>query len=250
MSFRFRLAADQDGFEKAREALARTGRLHLPFALSEPDAETLRAAVAGCDWTLALNTGAQGREFRPEHVAQFDLMQATRLLEFVHAGVQGGFQYLSDSYRVSSLYDQGVTRTGVLASLYEAFNGPDLISFFRGLTGDPELCYADMQATRYRPGHFLTTHDDVLTQKHRRYAYVLNLTKAWVPDWGGLLLFHGPDGRVEEGYAPAWNALNIFRVGQMHAVSYVAPFAAADRLSITGWLRTQPDPGAAFGAGS
>lgn len=247
MSFRFRLTADQDAFEHARAALARTGRLHLSSALSETDAETLRAAVAGCDWTLALNTGAQDREFRPAHVAQFDLAQATRLLEVVHHGAEGGFQYLSDSYRVSSLYDQGVVRTGALAALYEAFNSPDLMGFFRSLTGDPELCYADMQATRYRPGHFLTTHDDALAHKHRRYAYVLNLTKAWVPDWGGVLLFHGPDGRVEEGYAPAWNALNVFRIGQPHAVSYVAPFAAADRLSVTGWLRTMPDPGAAFG---
>jgi Rps23 Pro-64 3,4-dihydroxylase Tpa1-like proline 4-hydroxylase len=33
--------------------------------------------------------------------------------------------------------------------------------------------------------------------------------------------------------------MNIFRVPQLHAVSYVAPFARADRYSITGWLREQ-----------
>ena len=42
---------------------------------------------------------------------------------------------------------------------------------------------------------------------------------------------------MAEAYRPSWNALNIFRVPAAHAVSSVAPFAGAPRLSITGWIR-------------
>jgi SM-20-related protein len=65
----------------------------------------------------------------------------------------------------------------------------------------------------------------------------LNLTHQWRADWGGILNFLDADGHVAEGYVPAFNALNLFRVPQRHNVSYVAPFAMNGRYSITGWLR-------------
>jgi Rps23 Pro-64 3,4-dihydroxylase Tpa1-like proline 4-hydroxylase len=105
------------------------------------------------------------------------------------------------------------------------------------VTGDERIAYVDAQATRYRPGHFLTEHTDDVAGKQRLYAYVLNLTPAWRIDWGGLLLFHAPDGHVAEAYCPRFNALNVFAVPQAHSVSVVAPFAPAHRLSVTGWLR-------------
>ena len=97
-----------------------------------------------------------------------------------------------------------------------------------------EIARADAQATCYRPGHFLTRHDDYIDG--RLVAYVLNFTPAWNPDWGGMLLFTDERGHVEEGYVPAWNALNFLKVPQTHAVSLVAPFAGGLRYSITGWL--------------
>ena len=68
-------------------------------------------------------------------------------------------------------------------------------------------------------------------------AYVLNFTPRWSPDWGGILNFIDRDGHVAEGYTPAFNALNVFRVPQLHSVSCVSPYAQAGRYSITGWLR-------------
>ena len=64
----------------------------------------------------------------------------------------------------------------------------------------------------------------------------------WRADWGGLLLFQDADGHVSEGYVPKFNALNLFAVPQTHAVSQVASFATASRLSITGWIRSGGRP--------
>ena len=49
--------------------------------------------------------------------------------------------------------------------------------------------------------------------------------------------FHDADGHVSEAYAPTFNALNIFRVPQLHSVTQVASFAGGPRLSVTGWIR-------------
>jgi SM-20-related protein len=38
------------------------------------------------------------------------------------------------------------------------------------------------------------------------------------------------------------SAGNVFTIPQRHAVSLVAPFARADRFSVTGWFRTGRDP--------
>ncbi len=57
-------------------------------------------------------------------------------------------------------------------------------------------------------------------------------------EWGGLLMFHGNDGNIEEAFTPAMGALRIFAVPALHSVSYVTPLAPEPRLSITGWLRS------------
>ena len=113
----------------------------------------------------------------------------------------------------------------------------------RAVTGDERIDFADAQASRYRPRHLLTAHNDLSAGKNRLYAYVLNLTREWRADWGGVLMFQGDDGHVEHGWTPAFNALNLFTVPTRHAVSQVAVHAPRDRLSIVGWLRSNSPVG-------
>jgi hypothetical protein len=44
-----------------------------------------------------------------------------------------------------------------------------------------------------------------------------------------LLLFGDLHGNVEDGYTPAFNALNPFKVPQLHLESQVTPFAHRPR---------------------
>lgn len=128
--------------------------------------------------------------------------------------------------------DPGLLLHGVL----EFLNSPEYIAFARALTGDDRVRRVNAQATRYRPGQFLRYHTDEENNEGRLYAYVLNLTREWHADWGGLLQFIADDGRVTETFLPRWNTLSLFAVPAGHAVSLVAPWAQQDRLSITGWL--------------
>jgi len=108
----------------------------------------------------------------------------------------------------------------------------------REVTGLNDIAFADAQATLYRPGDFLTTHDDKTGGHKRRAAYVLNMTPGWCPDWGGILQFFDERGNVSQGFVPAFNALNVFRVPAEHAVSQVALFGGF-RYSVTGWLHAR-----------
>jgi SM-20-related protein len=156
------------------------------------------------------------------------------------AGQEGddGFRFAYDSYMMVRAYQERRDPGLLLHRVLELFNSPDYLSFARHLTGDTRIRRINAQATRYRPGQFLRHHNDEELDEGRLYAYVLNLSRGWQADWGGLLQFIGSDGRVQDTFLPIWNTLSLFAVPAGHAVSLVAPWAGDDRLSITGWMLT------------
>jgi SM-20-related protein len=220
-----------------RKAFEPRRRLHIPDVLDAESAGAVVAAMEAFDgWKVSVSAGG---EF-------FELPLSGRLA--AEPGKQGWIdgarvdgadprmQYIFDTRRLD-MEPEDAPRDAV-SEVLDFLNGADFLAFVRTVTGDDRIDFADAQATRYRPGHVLTGHDDAAEGKNRLYAYVLNLTRDWRADWGGVLAFEGADGHIEGGFAPAFNALNIFAVPMRHAVTQVASFAPRDRLSITGWLRS------------
>jgi Rps23 Pro-64 3,4-dihydroxylase Tpa1-like proline 4-hydroxylase len=221
-----------------RTRFASHGRLHIPGFFRDEDALAIGEALAGEGrWRRGVNQGTKSWDIPIDQLEALPPAQSSQLNEAAYAAAAEGFQYLFDTFRMSDEAQAGRLHGDVLEAVYDFVNGPEFLDFVRTLTGDPRPRYCDAQATRFTPGHFLTTHDDAVGGKHRLYAYVLNFTPRWRVDWGGLLLFLNEDGHIAEGYTPTFNALNIFRVPQEHCVSFVAPFARGPRLSITGWIR-------------
>ena len=220
------------------EVFARVGRVHVPGFLTEPSARRLHAALADeRGWMCSTLGGGVNVDIPVEHFDTFTPDQATRFITLAHAEARTGFHYMFDNVRISDAVTKGEPLAPALAEAYALLNSAAFLDFVIALTGDKRAVYVDAQATRYEPGRYLNQHDDKKPEAGRLYAYVLNLTPTWRVDWGGLLNFIDQDGHVAEGYTPAWNALNLFRVPADHAVSCVAPFAGAARLSITGWIR-------------
>ncbi len=230
----------------AVERLSRTGRTRVADLLPAAEAEALHGLLAGgpVDWQRAIET--PGDVEVP--VAVFEAQpvgEQIRILSKVHGEARDGFQFIFDRWRIDVGGRPSPAAPDLLADLHRRFNSPEFLAFARALTGDDRIAYVDAQATRFLPGHFLNRHSDQLDRAGRLYAYVLNLCPRWRIEWGGLLQFLDDDGDVAETLTPGFNALNLFRVPQPHAVSMVSPFAGAPRLSITGWWRAfPPDPAA------
>jgi len=224
---------------QVRGVLARSGRVHVPELFSHDAVQEVYEACRALDWKLVFRGTRTNYDFAAKDVSALEVGQKAALLDSINAQASTGFQYLYDSYRISDFAEAGTLEPGPLASFFAALNSEEMLKRFRALTGDDRIEYLDAQATRFRPGHFLTAHDDHQPDKHRLYAYVINLTPVWRADYGGLLMFIGDDGHIAEAYTPRWNALNILKVPQPHAVSVVAPFARGARYSITGWMRAK-----------
>jgi Rps23 Pro-64 3,4-dihydroxylase Tpa1-like proline 4-hydroxylase len=221
-----------------RAALQRDGRVQIADYLQADAAERLRSCLAHeVPWTLAIRDAGGARTMpAAEYRGLDDDARATLLRRTAESARGGEYRFAYDSYMMVSAYKEGRDPGLLLHRVLEFFNAPDYLGFVRALTGDGAIRRVNAQATRYRPGQFLRYHTDIDSQEGRRYAYVLNLSRGWQADWGGLLQFIDEDGRVQDSFLPRWNSLSLFKVPAGHAVSLVAPWADTDRLAITGWL--------------
>lgn len=233
---RLTLAASQ--IANAASSFARSGIIRIadPFAADVADAlhHHLDRQV---EWSRVVNQGEKAWDLAPELIAAMDGGTGDELIAGVHNSARDGFQFLFDSLIVSDDADERKARGLLVDRLIDALNHPAALDTFRAITGEPAIRVVDGQATRYMPGHFLTSHDDGIDGQGRIAAYVINLSKGWRTDWGGLLQFLGASGDIPLALKPGFNTIHLFRVPQMHSVSYVAPFAAVPRYAITGWLR-------------
>jgi Rps23 Pro-64 3,4-dihydroxylase Tpa1-like proline 4-hydroxylase len=226
-----------------RARLQRDGRVQIDDYLQAEAAERLRACLEHeVPWTLALRDGDGARTIDADAYRAMAPAQCQRLLAQVAASVSdegsvdGRFRFAYDSYMMVRAYQEKRDPGLLLHRVLELLNSAGYLDFARELTGDARVRRVNAQATRYRPGHFLRHHTDIDSREGRLYAYVINLSRDWNADWGGLLQFIDDDGRVLDSFLPRWNTLSLFAVPAGHAVSLVAPWAAQDRLAITGWL--------------
>lgn len=225
-----------------RAQLQRDDRIQVPDYLQPEAAEQLRHCLEHeVPWTLALRDAQGARTIEHAAYSAMDADTLARLLQQVATGARGhdgdaGFRFVYDSYMMVTAYKQGRDPGLLLHRVIELFNSPQYLELQRALTGEQRVRRVNAQATRYRPGHFLRYHTDIDSNEGRLYAYVLNLSRHWTADWGGLLQFIDDHGAVVDTYLPRWNSLSLFRVPAGHAVSLVAPWAGQHRLAITGWL--------------
>lgn len=189
-------------------------------------------------WHLAF-IGEQGpTTLTGDALAGMGRREREALRTAIHRRAASGFQFEYNSYMMVTAYKEGRDPHLILHRLLEFLNAEPFLDFARRVTGVSRIRKADAQATRYGPGHFLKRHDDVHPDQGREVAYVLNLTRGWRADWGGLLQFMDEDGAVVDTFMPRFNSLTLFRVPMFHCVSYVAPYAEHPRYAVTGWLRS------------
>ncbi|MEQ3744646.1 MAG: 2OG-Fe(II) oxygenase family protein [Henriciella sp.] len=222
---------------------AETGRTQAKDLLTKQSAKALFETIEEQpNWNAVFDRAGQNVPLNAGALSTLSEPQMRGLLGHLGQTAATRFQYFFNSVPLYDIYHGPGTTERSLKAIYEFINGDAFLAQCRELTGMDAITFADAQITRYGPGQFLTRHDDNVEGKNRLAAYVLNLTPKWRAEWGGTLEFYDEPGNVLEGFTPAFNALNLFKVPQSHAVTYVPPFAQGYRYAITGWLRHGEDP--------
>jgi len=228
------MLAPMQNTEDLAARYATDDRLRIENLLSADLVERIHTSVAALPFDLIFHHGGSGRVAPTDELARLSPAQRTQLFDEVSRQAARGVGFLYAGYRMEGHRLQRAP--DVLRELLSVVNG-ELLERVREITGIKTLVHADGQYTRYDAGHFLTRHSDAITAEHRRVAYVINLSRAWHPDWGGLLQFYSREGEPRDAWTPHFNSLALFDVRHIHAVTYVAPFAPTPRLALTGWFR-------------
>lgn len=233
-----------DGFDIApglhmddlADAFGRAGRLHVPGFLAGDGAQRLhRRMEASPDWQFIFNRGNEHFQITQPNMKAMPPEARRQLMHDIFTEARDRFQMAYDIVNITLKTPEPVTRDPLFLSFHAFLNSPaflDAIEAMTGIRGD----WCSAMATRYAPGHFCEVHNDSANDGHRLVAFVMNVTPRWRVDWGGVLQFIDGEGNVLAGYTPRFNALNLFRVPQLHAVSLVSPFAGAPRYSVAGWV--------------
>lgn len=233
----FALAARRDEKELAAR-FADTGIVSIPSFLAEETATGLYAMLRQReDWRQVIGGEEKVVELDRPTRAGMSEEQRSQLDQAVYASARSGFQFRYETLRVPDSPVERMASAAPLGAFAYWWSSEAVLGLLRRIAGAPEITFADMQATAYSPGDFLTAHDDDVAGKNRIAAYVLNLTPTWRVEWGGLLAFHDDSGPEVTALAPAFNRLNLLRVPQRHSVTEVTRAAAYRRYALTGWLR-------------
>ncbi len=222
---------------------AAAGRLRIEGLLAEDGlAELYHHLNDREDWWHLMNSPDGVIELDRATRAKMSAKQKAALDAQVHERAQTGFQYRYEGLRVPDEAERLSAADDLLAEFSRLMSSEPMLDMLRAVTGYTELSFTDGHATCYGPGDFLTGHDDDVAGKDRLAAYVFGLTPRWRLEWGGLLLFHGPNEASVTGQVPRFNTLDLFAVPQRHSVSMVTPAAIRRRYAITGWLRKGAAP--------
>jgi SM-20-related protein len=219
-------------------AFARAGRLQVHDILRPEAAERAHDCLAReVPWSFTYRLDGRNVLKSPQELAAMGRDEKVRMGQAILEAAQREFAFGFMTYPMVRAYRAGDNPQLFLNRILEALASPEFIGFARAVTGDASIGHVDAQATRYTAGHFLTLHDDADYEgQERRCAYVLNFSRGWRAEWGGLLQFLDEGGSVVDSFVPHFNSISLFRVPTRHIVSYVAPYATAPRLSITGWF--------------
>lgn len=220
---------------------ARDGVVQIEGFLTPDSADRIEAALkTATPWGLSLtDANGKGEWLSPKALQTLGREGLVGKAKAAMAGARSGFAFSFLAYQIIDAFLAGEEPGHPTHDLLQLLNDPDVREFCAAVAGETGITKIDAQATLFRPGDYLTLHNDTGVGE-RRAAYTLGLTREWRPDWGGQLLFHDEAGDVPRGLAPRFNVLTLFKTPQWHSVATVAPYAGAPRLSITGWLRDDP----------
>jgi Rps23 Pro-64 3,4-dihydroxylase Tpa1-like proline 4-hydroxylase len=123
-------------------------------------------------------------------------------------------------------------------TLRNILNSSDFITLLNEITNLKLTHLTTLFLSKYKSGSFLSPHSDA---GNGTLAFVINITKFWKPQYGGILHFMN-ENRTEiiRSYVPEFNSFVIFKVpengGIPHYVSHVSPNVKYSRYAITGWF--------------
>ena len=185
------------------------------------------------DWWYSASTGHNGVEYVRNYELSRELILSKRK-DANQKMYEGNYSYsflrtMGD--HANSCYCEECNLRNLLIST-------EILKFLSEVSDQTMINSSELFASKYEEGCFLSPHHDL---KNGDIGFVLQLTKGWLPQWGGLLHFMTDDrSKVTTTEIPTFNTLTLFHLpdqsGKWHYVSHVNPGVKSSRIAYTGWF--------------
>lgn len=216
--------------DKLRKRFAKKGYVSIPEFLTEDFAIQLEEALFSQKWYLEIKDYVHKA---PVRMAIEDVSDPSNLLQALYSMSANLDQNRLFYMRLSANVQEFTSPA--LSDFNEFVNSEAFLNPIRSITSRPDARNTWIEASAYDRCCFLGTHRD---DHHPRnlVALVLNLTRVWQVDWGGLLLIQHVKNACPIVLPPSWNTMNLFAIPVDHQVSCVSPAAQQKRYAMRGWL--------------
>ena len=204
-------------------------KVQIKDILANQVAEILfKQAVNEKNWVLA--TGHDATKYEKRISKQFEKVNAIQIKK-----IQDKFKNDHFSY-IFSRSMNNIQPSFLEYTLRKNMASEEFIHYLNEITNLKLTKLNTLFLSKYKGGNFLSPHSD---NGNGKLAFVLNLTKNWKPQYGGILHFmNDTKTEIVESFTPLFNNLMLFEVpegGIPHFVSHVVPYVKQERYSITGW---------------
>lgn len=223
------LSAEQIG--QAADHIAKDGIYLLDAPLAPHTARELYNELKALDWNL---TKWIDDKFWLADQDQLSRIGEERIQAFAQGQAEDQFRLCYDVMEVNSPLAPRKTSGDMLDALYAAWIAAAAMMVWNAILLGETVVSLRMQASRFRPAHFLTPHDDGGVES-RVTAFVLSLEPDWQPHWGGQLHIDDNAGKTQV-ITPSHNTLTLFTVPRDYFVSQVASYAPRGRIAVSGCL--------------
>ena len=216
-------------FEKYKNIFEKNKKVKIENLLITKVAEILfKHALTEKNWILS--TGHDATKYEKRINKQFEKANAIQIKK-----IQDKFK--NDHFSYIFLRSMNNIKPSFLEyTLRKNMGSEEFIHYLNKITNLNLTKLNTLFLSKYKGGNFLSPHSD---NGNGKLAFVLNLTKNWKPQYGGILHFMNEEKtEIIESYIPLFNNLMLFEVpegGIPHFVSHVVPYVKQERYSITGW---------------
>ncbi len=213
------------------QAFSQNGLLTLQNILPEELALRVADEFNSLEWKLQI------KDYTQEAQLDIPLSEVTNrdnLIDVIYSKKHS--LDLSQLFYIRLVVDSEFLITDAMQQVIHFLNSEGMLTQIKAITGIPDINQTWLEATCYDKGCFLGNHKDD-HHPDNRLAFVLNFTRNWKTDWGGLLLLEKDPNSQPLLIPPIWNSLTIFKVPIQHTVTAVTQAATEHRYSVTGWFR-------------
>ena len=210
---------------------AQHGVLTLDNLLPQDLANNLHDELCTLDWQLQVKDYSNNSRFE---LSLSEVPNRNNLTEILYSKKHD--IDLNNLFYIRLAVAQENLVSGNLKKVADFLNADNFINTCKAIVGMDDIKRVWLEATCYDKGCFLGNHRDDHNSENR-VALILNLTRNWKTDWGGLLMVEANPNSQPMIIPPRWNSLSLMRIPVNHTVTCVSQAAAEHRFSITGWLR-------------